>query len=216
MDKNGKLPARQMRHTYLGHSFKDEEVESLLRAYKLRHTHLNTPAETAAELLAQGKILGWFQGRTEFGPRALGNRSILADPRIAEIPFRLNTAVKYREWWRPFAPSILAEEAASYIVGGTLPFMSITANVLPERRGSIPAVTHVDGSTRPQTVERELNPRYWQVINEFRKRTGVPVVLNTSFNLQGEPIVNSPADALRTFFGSGMDVLIIGDFLVEK
>jgi len=101
--KMGKLPARQMRHTYLGHSFKDEEVESLLRAYKLRHTHLNTPAETAAELLAQGKILGWFQGRTEFGPRALGNRSILADPRIAEIPFRLNTAVKYREWWRPFA-----------------------------------------------------------------------------------------------------------------
>ncbi len=216
LNRDGRLPLRQMRHTYLGRSFADKNIESLLNAYKLRYKRVNSPAETAAQLLAEGKILGWFQGRAEFGPRALGNRSILADPRIPDMAARLNTAVKFREWWRPFAPSILAESAASYVVGGTLPFMSITATVIPERRALIPAVTHVDGSTRPQTVEREINPLYWEVINEFRKRTDVPVLLNTSFNLQGEPIVNSPADALRTFFASGLDALVIGDFVVEK
>jgi carbamoyltransferase len=153
----------------------------------------------------------------EFGPRALGSRSILADPRDPEMNAKVNNAVKFREWWRPFAPSLLAEAANEYLESATdSPFMVLTAQVKPEKRGVIPSVTHVDGSARPQTVEREVNPLYWKLIDEFGKRTGVPVVMNTSFNLRGEPIVCTPTDAIRTFFSSGMDALVIGNFLVEK
>jgi len=153
----------------------------------------------------------------EFGPRALGNRSILADPRDPEMNAKVNNAVKFREWWRPFAPSLLAEVAAEYLENAAdSPFMVLTSPVKPEMRSVIPAVTHVDGSARPQTVEQKINPLYWRLIREFGDRTGVPVVLNTSFNLRGEPIVNSPTDAVRTFFSSGMDALVIGSFLVEK
>lgn len=211
------VPQSVMRHAYLGPAYGDEEIEAALRTYKLRYAKLEDPAKTAAELLAAGKILGWFQGRMEFGPRALGNRSILADPRDPEMNVKVNNAVKFREWWRPFAPSILAEAADEYLESATdSPFMALTGAVKPEKRGVIPAVTHVDGSTRPQTIERSVNPRYWQLTHEFGKRTGVPVVMNTSFNLRGEAIVNMPADAVRTFYSSGMDALVIGDFLVEK
>jgi carbamoyltransferase len=217
LDRGGRLPNKAMRHAYLGPEFDDAAIETALRTYKLRYTALNNPAETAAELLAHGKILGWFQGRMEFGPRALGSRSILAEARDPEMNAKVNNAVKFREWWRPFAPSLKKEAAVEYLESATdSPFMILTAQVRPEKRNVIPSVTHVDGSARPQTVEKEINPLYWRLLDEFEKRTGVPVIMNTSFNLRGEAIVHTPTDALRTFFSSGMDALVIGNFLVEK
>ncbi len=217
LDNGGRLRMRAMRHAYFGPAFDDEAIEAALKMYKLRYTRVNDPACVAAELLVQGKILGWFQGRMEFGPRALGSRSILADPRDPEMTAKVNNAVKFREWWRPFAPSIKKEAAADFVESATdSPFMILTAQVRAEKRSVIPAVTHVDGSARPQTVEKEINPLYWGLIDEFCKRTGVPVVMNTSFNLRGEAIVHTPTDAVRTFFSSGMDALVMGSFLVEK
>jgi len=217
LDDHGKLPNKPMRHGYWGPAFDDDAIESALRTYKLRYTRLPDPAVTAAQLLAHGKILGWFQGRMEFGPRALGSRSILADPRDPEMNAKVNNAVKFREWWRPFAPSLKKEAAGEYLESATdSPFMILTAQVRAEKRSVIPSVTHVDGSARPQTVEKEINPLYWRLIDEFGKRTGVPVIMNTSFNLRGEAIVHTPTDAIRTFFSSGMDALVMGSFLVEK
>jgi carbamoyltransferase len=153
----------------------------------------------------------------EFGPRALGNRSILADPRDAANRDRVNASVKFREEWRPFAPACLEERAGEYFEhAAESPHMILTFDVRGEKRGAIPAVTHADGSARVQTVRQEQNPRYWQLISEFGRITGVPVVLNTSFNLRGEPIVCTPQDALRTFFTSGLDFLAIGSHLVAK
>jgi len=212
-----RLPLKPMRHVYLGPSFDDAAIEAALKTYKIRASRLSDPAATAAELLSQGEILGWFQGRMEFGPRALGSRSILADPRDPEMNVKVNNAVKFREWWRPFAPSFKKEAAPEYLESAhDSPFMILTAQVRPEKRGVIPSVTHVDGSARPQTVEKEINPLYYRLIDEFGKRTGVPVIMNTSFNLRGEAIVNTPTDAIRTFFSSGMDALVLGSFLVEK
>lgn len=217
LENSGKLPVRAMRHAYWGPQSTDAEIEKALTIYKIRFSRLADPAGVAASLLAEGKIIGWFQGRMEFGPRALGGRSILADPRDPEMTAKVNNAVKFREWWRPFAPSMLKEVASDYIESATdSPFMILTAQVRPEKRAVIPAVTHADGSARPQTVERDVNPLYWRLIREFGDKTGVPVVMNTSFNLRGEPIVNSPTDAIRTFFSSGLDALVIGSFLVEK
>jgi carbamoyltransferase len=217
LDNGGRLPMKPMRHAYFGPEFSDVEIENVLRTYKLRVTKLDDIAETTAELLTNGKIIGWFQGRMEFGPRALGHRSILADPRDPEMNLKVNNAVKFREWWRPFAPSMLREIAEEYLEHACdSPFMILTNPVRSEKRHVIPSVTHVDGSARPQTVEKEINPLYWNLINEFGKRTGVPVIMNTSFNLRGEAIVNTPTDAVRTFFSSGMDALIIGSYMVEK
>jgi carbamoyltransferase len=217
LDDGGRLQNKAMRHAYFGPAFEDVAIETTLKTYKLKYSRLDDPAVKAAELLSQGKILGWFQGRMEFGPRALGSRSILADPRDPEMTAKVNNAVKFREWWRPFAPSLKKEAASQFLESATdSPFMALTAQVRPEKRSVIPAVTHVDGSARPQTVEKEVNPLYWRLIDEFGKRTGVPVVMNTSFNLRGEAIVHTPTDAIRTFFSSGMDALVIGSFLVEK
>jgi carbamoyltransferase len=217
LDNGGRLPMRPLRHAYLGPEFSDAEIEKALITYKLRASKLSNVAVTTAELLANGKIIGWFQGRMEFGPRALGHRSILADPRDPEMNAKVNNAVKFREWWRPFAPSMLKEVAGEYLEHACdSPFMILTNPVRPEKRDVIPSVTHVDGSARPQTVEKEISPLYWNLINEFGKRTGVPVLMNTSFNLRGEAIVNTPTDAMRTFFSSGMDALVIGSYLVEK
>ena len=214
---SGRLPQAPMRHAYYGPQYSDADIEVTLRTYKLRYKKLSDPAMAAGEFLAQGKILGWFQGRMEFGPRALGSRSILADPRDPQMNAKVNNAVKFREWWRPFAPSLKREAAGDYLESaGDSPFMVLTAQVRPEKRAVIPAVTHVDGSARPQTVEKGVNPLYWRLLDEFEKRTGVPVIMNTSFNLRGEAIVNTPTDALRTFFSSGMDALVLGSFLVEK
>ena len=217
LDNGQRLPLTPMRHAYLGPCFDDDSIASALTTYKIRSTRLTDPAATAAELLSQGKILGWYQGRMEFGPRALGSRSILADPRDPEMNAKVNNAVKFREWWRPFAPSFKKEAAPEYLESAyDSPFMILTAQVRPEKRSVIPSVTHVDGSARPQTVEKEINPLYYRLIDEFGKRTGVPVVMNTSFNLRGEAIVHTPTDAIRTFFSSGMDALLLGSFLVEK
>jgi len=217
LDGGGHLPMSAMRHAYWGPEFDDETIENALRAYKLKYTRLSDVAAGVAELLSNQKILGWFQGRMEFGPRALGSRSILADPRDPDMNAKVNNAVKFREWWRPFAPSMKKEAAEEYLESTSdSPFMILTAQVKPEKRAVIPSVTHVDGSARPQTVEKEINPLYWRLIDEFGKRTGVPVVMNTSFNLRGEAIVHTPTDAIRTFFSSGMDALAIGSYLVEK
>jgi carbamoyltransferase len=169
-----------------------------------------------AEALAEGKIVGWFQGRMEFGPRALGNRSILADPRRAEMKDVLNARIKHREPFRPFAPSILEEAAAKYFEEDyPSPYMLLTYRVRPEKRKVIPAPTHVDGTGRLQTVRRDQNPRYYDLIKAFGERTGVPVLLNTSFN-ENEPICCTPEEAVDTFLRTRMDVLVLGDLYAEK
>jgi len=217
LDDNGRLPNKAMRHGYWGPSFDDDAIEKTLLTYKIRHTKLSDTATAAAQFLSEGKILGWFQGRMEFGPRALGSRSILADPRDPEMNAKVNNAVKFREWWRPFAPSFKKEAVPEYLESAyDSPFMILTAQVRPGKRSVIPSVTHVDGSARPQTVEREINPLYYRLIDEFGAITGVPVIMNTSFNLRGEAIVHTPTDALRTFFSSGMDALVIGSYVIEK
>jgi len=170
-------------------------------------------SKTAA-LVADGKILGWFQGRCEWGPRALGNRSIVADPRRPEMKEILNRRIKHREDFRPFAPSILAESVTDYFEKShPSPFMTLAYSVRSEKRDKIPAPTHVDGTGRLQTVTREANPRYHALISAFRDLTGVPVVLNTSFN-DNEPIVCRPEEALDCFLRTQMDALVLGDFLI--
>ncbi|HEX9342771.1 MAG TPA: carbamoyltransferase [Actinomycetota bacterium] len=175
------------------------------------------PAAEAARLLADGRVVGWFQGRAEVGPRALGARSILADPRRAAMKDIVNQRVKHREPFRPFAPSVLAERGPDWFAGYCpSPFMLLILPVRADRRAAIPAVTHIDGSARPQTVDAATNPLFHRLISQFEARTGVPVVLNTSFNLRGEPIVQRPAEAVADFLTTGMDALILGDYLVEK
>ncbi len=173
-------------------------------------------ARWTTERIAEGRIVGWFQGRMEWGARALGNRSILADPRRPDMREIINTKIKFREKFRPFAPSILEEALDEYFVGAAPdPFMIQVYPVRPDKRAVIPAVTHVDGSGRLQTVSRAANPRYWELIRAFEKRTGVPVLLNTSFN-ENEPIVLEPADAIDCFLRTQMDALVLGQTVVEK
>ncbi len=189
----------------------------MLKVYKLPYTREKDVPLRAAELLAQDHLIGWFQGRMEFGPRALGMRSILADPRRAENRDRVNDAVKFREGWRPFAPSVLIERGGDYFQDfRATPYMILTFWADKARAHEIPAVVHVDGSCRVQSVERAVNPRYYDLIAHFGRLTGVPVVMNTSFNLKGDPIVCTPKDAVQTFYTSGLDDLVIGDFVVSK
>jgi carbamoyltransferase len=207
----------EMTKAYLGLQSEPDQIEAVLRTYKLSYEKLDDPAERAAELLTEGKLIGWYQGREEFGPRALGNRSILADPRDVRNRDRVNNAVKFREDWRPFAPSVLEEAGASLFENyHTTPFMTLTFQVKPEKKAAIAAAVHVDGSARVQSVTRDQNERYYDLIKNFAAKTGVPAVLNTSFNLKGEPIVNSPFDAIRTFYTSGLDALILDRYLIAK
>jgi carbamoyltransferase len=172
---------------------------------------------STAAAIAAGEVVGWYQGRSEWGPRALGNRSILADPRRADMKELLNVKIKRRESFRPFAPSILEERTGDWFtLSDPDPFMLKVYPIRPEKRAAIPAVTHVDGTGRLQTVRRDTHPRYHALIDAFGRATGVPVVLNTSFNLRGEPIVNTPAEAFSTFMASGMDTLVLGDHVVDK
>ncbi len=211
------VPRYHLRDVYLGPEFSEQELEEVLHTYKLPATRVPDVERQAASLLADGKIIGWFQGRMEFGPRSLGNRSILADARKPEMRDRVNECVKFREGWRPFAPSCLEEAASEYFEGcRDAPYMTLTFNVPAMRRAEIPAVTHADNTARVQTVNRDSNPRYWTLINEFAKLTGTPVIMNTSFNLRGEPIVCTPKDAIRTFYSSGLDFLFLGDFVIAK
>ena len=204
---------------FLGSDVSAEGLDRLRRFSGYPHRVLS-PADVpraAARLLARGKILGWVQGRAEFGPRALGNRSILADPRSVEIRDRLNAEVKYREAFRPFAPSILHEHGPRYFEDyQASPHMERVLRFRDEVKDRVPGVVHVDGTGRLQSVERQTNERYYDLITEFEVLTGVPLVLNTSFNVMGKPIVHSVEDAVAVFFTSGMDALIIGDTLLEK
>ncbi|MGH3734016.1 MAG: carbamoyltransferase family protein [Micromonosporaceae bacterium] len=202
---------------YLGPEYDDSAIAEALARHGLRFTRLPSPARQAAKLVADGAILGWFQGRAEIGPRALGSRSILATPTDPTMKDKLNSRVKRRETFRPFAPAILEDRQAEYF-STTHPsyYMSHVHSVRPQMRDKIPAVVHVDGSGRLQTVSPALAPLFAAVITEFDKLTGIPVVLNTSFNVMGEPIVNTPDDAIRCYLGSGMDALVMGSHLLCK
>lgn len=207
----------KMNHAYWGPQFSNSEIEAELKTCGLRYERQSDIGKAVAELLANQKIVGWFQGRMEMGPRALGNRSILCDPRDSGMKDTLNNRVKHRDDWRPFAPSILAEDASKYLEDAyPSPFMILCFNIKEEARKDLLGATHIDGTLRPQTVEKDTNPLYHGLISEFKKLTGVSAVLNTSFNLKGEPVVCSPRDAIRTFFGGGMDYMAIGDFIVSK
>ncbi len=215
--KLGKPRAWRMTHPFWGPSYTDDEMASALQARGIPFRTVADPEAEAARRLADGKIVGWFQGRAEIGPRALGARSILADPRRAEMKDVVNSRVKRREAFRPFAPSVLDERGTQYFDDySTNPFMLLVLPVRREKRDVIPAVTHVDGTGRLQSVTREFNPSYHRLISEFERLTGVPVVLNTSFNLRGEPIVNTPAEAVVDYLSTGIDALLLGRHLVEK
>jgi len=216
-----------LEHVYLGPSYDNETIERAVKIAKVRYEKLVDTARAAAEWIARGAIVGWFQGAMEFGPRALGARSILADPTRADMKDILNQWVKHREDFRPFAPAVCEENFHDFFVHprkdqsdkrsrAEFPFMLFVCPVCPEAKARISAVTHVDGTARVQTVSKSVNPLFYRLIREFEALRGVPVVLNTSFNIRGEPIVCSPNDALRCFFTTGIDVLIMGDFLIRK
>jgi carbamoyltransferase len=215
-----------MEHAYWGPAFSDDEIAKALarrsedlRQLKCRVIRIGdqeTLCRQTARWIAAGRVIGWFQGRMEWGARALGNRSILADPRRADMRDIINTKIKFREGFRPFAPSILEERLDDYFVGAVPdPFMVQVYPVRPDKRRVIPAVTHVDGSGRLQTVNRSTNPLYWSLISAFEKEAGVPVLLNTSFN-ENEPIVLQPEEALDCFIRTQMDVLVMGHWALEK
>jgi carbamoyltransferase len=229
-----------MQGSYLGPDFSDKEVLLVSRRYRapFKHfTEFKDLAEKTAALIADGNVVGWVQGRMEFGPRALGNRSILGDPRNPEMQKKLNLKIKYRESFRPFAPSVQAENVAQYFnFQGASPYMLLVHPVLESRckpepegyhsrsvrdklyhlRSDMPSITHIDYSARIQTVHKETNPRYWNLIEAFRQKTGMGVIVNTSFNVRGEPIVCTPEDAYRCFMRTEMDFLVVGDYLFDK
>jgi carbamoyltransferase len=206
----------RMDHAYLGPCYTDAEIESFLTRSKVPFRRLENVPEEAARLLAEGNILGWFQGRMEFGPRALGARSILASPVDPEMQARLNE-IKDREDFRPVAPVVLLEKAADWFVAAReSPFMLFVYDVRPDRADKIPAVRHVDGTARIQTISRAQNSLYYDLIAAFERQTGVPVLVNTSFNTRGEPIVCTPRDAVECFWTSPLDALVIGPYLLQK
>lgn len=204
---------------YVGTHYSDEVIRKTLDEFKLDYEVLSdeTVEATVAELLHRGQIIGWFQGRMEIGPRALGNRSILANPTLPYMKDKINAEVKHREAFRPFAPSCPIEDTPRYFEQEVAdPFMLKVCDVRPEMREALPAITHVDGTARLQTVHAETNPRFYRLLKEFEKLSGFPVLLNTSFNVMGEPIVESPADAVRCFFSTGLDYLVLGNCLLKK
>lgn len=225
--ENRKLLPVGLDHVYLGPSYTNKEIEQALSISKVKHVRLEGDklCQVAAERIAQGQIVGWFQGAMEFGPRALGSRSILADPTRPEMKDVLNRWVKHREDFRPFAPAVCEENFGDFFehpggpvdgVPSRFPFMLFVCPVRPEAQERIPAVTHIDGTARVQTVSREQNPLYYDLIRRFESIRGAPVIVNTSFNIRGEPIVCSPMDALKCFFTTGIDVLFMGEYMVHK
>ncbi|MCU7845667.1 MAG: carbamoyltransferase [Candidatus Thiodiazotropha sp. (ex Monitilora ramsayi)] len=202
---------------YVGNAYSKDEVRNILEECKLPYQESKDVCKETAEILRGGNIIGWFQGRMEIGPRALGNRSILADPTLDTMKDKINAEVKHREAYRPFAPSATVECKGDFFdIDVEAPFMLKVCDVKQDKKDVLPAITHVDGSARLQTVRQETNPRYHQLLSEFGKLSGVPVLLNTSFNIMGEPIVESPLHAIRCFFSTGLDVLIIDDFIIRK
>jgi carbamoyltransferase len=209
-----------MDHAYLGPSYEDDEIETFLRWAKLPYRRLSDLAGDTAKLLAQDKVIGWFQGGMEYGPRALGGRSIIASPLHAEMQARINE-LKDREDFRPVAPAIPREHMAEWFTppdanNGEAPFMLFIYDVLPEQAVKIPAACHSDLTARVQTVTPQTNPRFHALLTAFGKMTGVPVLINTSFNVRGEPVVCSPKDAVHAFYTTPIDALVIGSFLLEK
>lgn len=214
------LPRYTMHHAYLGPAFNEAEIEAFLQRSKLTYRRMNNVAEEVADLLAADRIIGWFQGNMEFGPRALGARSILASPIDERMQARLND-IKDREDFRPVAPAVMEEHAAEWFEtqrpGAIVaPFMLFVFDVKPDKAHRIPAVRHTDGTARIQTVRRDQHPLYYELLEAFYQRTGVPVLVNTSFNTRGEPIVCTPRDAIESFWTSPLDALAIGSFLLEK
>jgi carbamoyltransferase len=208
--------AWRMDHAYLGPQYSDDEIESFLKWTGVPYRRLSDVAEETADILVQDKAIGWFQGRMEFGPRALGARSVLASPIHSEMQGKLNE-IKDREDFRPVAPVVIEEEAGNWFERAhEAPFMLFVFDVKPDAADRIPAVRHVDGTARVQTVGREQNPLYYDLLRAFQRRTGVPVLVNTSFNTRGEPIVCTPRDAVECFWTSPLDALVIGSFLLEK
>ena len=204
---------------YLGPSYGNKEILSLLNKYKLKFKKPKKISSYVAKKISDGFLIGWFQDKMEFTHRALGNRSILADPRKFEMQKKVNSAVKYRESCRPFAPATIEEKASEIFdisKKTKIPFMEKAVLVKKNWRKKIPAVVHVDGTARVQTINKDFNKKFYNLINEFYKITNVPVLLNTSFNLNGEPIVMSPSDAIRTFHTCGLDILVLQDYVVEK
>jgi carbamoyltransferase len=201
----------------VGNHYTKKKIRGFLEECKLTYTESDNICRDTANFLREGNIIGWYQGRMEIGPRALGNRSILADPTIAGMKDKINAEVKHREAYRPFAPSAPVEAKDEFFeIEVEAPFMLKVCDVREGKKSVIPAITHVDGSARLQTVRQDTNPRYYQLLNEFGKLSGVPVLLNTSFNIMGEPIVESPLHAIRCFFSTGIDILVIDDFIIRK
>jgi carbamoyltransferase len=229
-----------MQGAYLGPEFSDLDIITMAKRHKapyVRYEHVDELSRAVACELASGKAVGWLQGRMEWGPRSLGNRSILGDARNKEMQKRLNLQIKFRESFRPFAPSILYEDVPAYFdTDKPSPYMLLIADVQKKRRNplpvnyhqqslrdklyyvrsDIPAVTHLDYSARLQTVHKETNPRFWSLINAFKAETGFSTIVNTSFNVRGEPIVCTPEDAYRCFMRTDMDCLVLGDFVFHK
>lgn len=207
----------KLRHAYWGPAFSDAQVEAAIQESKLPYTRSTATVEEIARDLHAGKIVGWLQGRMEVGARALGNRSILASPLFPNMKDKLNREVKHREDWRPFCPSLPADDYARYFAHGRdSDYMILAYPVRAEVRDRIPSVVHVDGTARPQTVSPEHNPKFCALLKEFGRLSGHPVLINTSFNVQGEPVVCTPADALRCYGGTGLDVLVLNDFILRK
>jgi len=229
-----------MQGSYLGPSYADKEILKLIHRYEIKHTHFENFDELAqhtAALINSGNVIGWFQGRMEFGPRALGNRSIIGDARNPEMQKKMNLKIKFRESFRPFAPAILEEDIGEFCpYNTTSPYMLLVMPLFAQRclklpvnyqdgdmysrlyfkRSDVPAITHVDYSARVQTVNRSTNERFWKVISEFKKLTGYGIIINTSFNVRGEPIVCSPFDAFRCFMNTEIDYLVLNDFVFDK
>ena len=229
----------QMRGSYLGPSFDDHQIEKTLKSLNGKYNKLDEEnlISTIADQIKNGKVVGWFQGGMEFGPRALGARSIIADPRSEEMQKKLNLKVKFRESFRPFAPSILREDLNDWFdLNQDSPYMLLVADVqkkiqipiaekdqklfgidkLNIKRSSIPAVTHIDYSARIQTVHEKTNPKYYKLLKKFKEITNCPVLVNTSFNIRGEPIVCTVEDAFRCFMGTNLDILVCGNFILNK
>lgn len=207
----------EMDHAYWGPEYSDNEIEEILKEAKLEYKKSENIEEEIARHLANGKIVAWCQGRTELGPRALGNRSILGNPSIKGMKDKINQEVKHREVWRPFAPSVLEEEAKNYFEDYIPnPFMLITLTVKEDKRDLMREAMHVDNTARIQSVSKKTNPKYHKLISEFKKLTGIPVLINTSFNDEGQPIVNTPKEAIKTFYSTGIDILALGNFILVK
>jgi carbamoyltransferase len=226
-----------MQGSYLGPKYQNEDIEQFLISFNIPYKKIENPSLTAAKLLSEGKIIGWFQGRMEFGPRSLGSRSILGDARSPEMQKNMNLKIKFRESFRPFAPAVIEEEAKEWFdIKSNSPYMLLVSSVLDKHRtqlndyeknlfgieklnqirSSIPAITHVDYSARVQTVSKQTNPKFWELISEFKKLTNVPVIVNTSFNVRGEPIVCSPEDAYNCFIKTNIDFLILENLIIEN